>query len=897
MNIKLKEEFMNVKWFRISIPETFSILQTGWEGLTEEEAKRRLAEFGPNEIATEKKSSPLVLFFKQFLNLLSVILMAAALISLFIGDVLEAVTILAIVFLAGVLGFLQEYKAERALEALKKLATPKATVIRGGKEIELPARELVPGDLVILKAGNRVPADGRVVEAVNLLVEEAVLTGESIPVEKNTQPIAAEEVPLPDRVNMVFSGTLVVNGRGKMVVTATGMKSAFGQIAGLLQEVEEKKTLLQVELDRTGKRLGTFALILCAVISLFGILRGYPVIDMFIWGVALAVAIIPEALPAVVTIGLALGLRRMVKRNALVRKLQAVETLGCVTYICSDKTGTLTKNEMTVKKIWLKEKILEVEGVGYEPTGSFLCEGKPFPSDDPQFKLMLTVATLCNDARLYFSEEERAWKILGDPTEGALIVASAKANLWKDELNSAYPRIDEIPFDSKRKMMTTLYKVDGRLLICSKGAPKALLNVCSYLFAQDGVVPLTQDLREDLIKRWQDLASEGLRLIGVVYKEQSEADYRKEDLERDLTLIGVFGLIDPPREEAKIAVSTCYQAGIKPVMITGDHKVTAVAIARELGIYRVGEVVTGDKLDQMSDEELEAKVERIEVYARVSPESKLRIVRALQKRGHIVAMTGDGVNDAPALKQADVGVAMGQTGTDVAKEAASVILLDDNFATIVSAVEEGRTIYANIRKYLMYLLTGNVGTVLGLMVAMFFGMPLPLTAVQILFINLLMDGAPAVALSVEPSDPEIMKKPPRDPKERILNPFTIKYIFLMGSYIGLLSLLFFYLYLHHFDTTKAMTMFFAAIICFRLANALNCRLSNVSLFKLGLFSNKWLIIGLSISLLLMLTVIYVPALAKAFHLVPLGLKDWLILLFSALSVILIDEVRKFFFRK
>ncbi len=884
---------MSQNYYQLPVDEVLKAFRTSLQGLSTEEAQRRLKEYGPNEVVREKKKSPLALFLSQFTNFLVVVLIIAGLISAYLGDYVESIAIFAIVLMAGVLGFVQEYRAEKALEALKALSAPTARVIRDGKEDVVQAREIVPGDIVVLYAGDRVPADGRLIEAINLRVDEAILTGESVPVEKSANPILQENPSISERYNMVFSGTVVVNGRGLMVATATGMNTEFGKIAHMLGEVEEKKTPLQVNLDRTSKLIGTFALILCAIISGVGIARGYDVLEMFVWGVALAVAIIPEALPAVVTISLALGVRRMVKRQALIRKLHAVETLGCVTYICSDKTGTLTKNEMTVQKLWVNRKVIEVSGVGYTPEGEFKLDGRPFPKDEEHLQMLLKAAILCNDSELFYSEEDKKWKIKGDPTEGALVVVAKKAGLDKKELERLYPRVDEVPFDSERKMMTTVHSLDDkRLLICSKGAPEVILNKCSHIFYEGKIHELTQGERLEVLEAAQSMAKSALRVIGAAYRILSKSSYSASSVEKELIFLGLLGMIDPPRDEAKPAIQTCMTAGIKPVMITGDHKITAEAIARELGILTNGEVVSGAELEVMSDEELERRVERIEVYARVNPESKLRIVKALQKRGHVVAMTGDGVNDAPALKQADIGIAMGVTGTEVAKEASDMVLLDDNFATIVAAVEEGRTIYANIRKYLVYLLTGNSGTVVGLTSALVAGLPVPLSAVQVLFINLLMDGAPAVALSVEPPEPDVMKKPPRNPKESVFNRYALTFIPLMGIWIGLCALFLFIYQLKTADLTKAMTVFFAGIICMRLANSLNCRSEDASLFKLGLFTNRWLILALISSLTFMLLAIYVPFLSKVFNTVPLGFTDWLMVGASTLSVVILDEIHK-----
>ncbi|ATZ60941.2 MAG: calcium-transporting P-type ATPase, PMR1-type [Methanosarcinales archaeon Met12] len=881
--------------YSLTIEGVLTNLGSSLHGLSHEEARQRLEKFGHNELVKKKGEFPLLLLLAQFTNFLVIILIIAAAVSAFLGKEVEFITIMAIVIMAGVLGFVQEYRAEKALEALRRLAAPIAKVLRGGKEEDIPASELVPGDIVLLRTGDKIPADGRIAEAINLKTDEASLTGESVPVEKTGNPIEKEKVATGDQKNMAFFGTIATYGRGKFVVTATGMQTEFGKIADMLQEVEEKKTPLQVNMDRISKSIGIVALILCGVIAIFGVLRGYPILEMFVWGVALAVAVIPEALPAVVTISLALGVRRMVKKHALIRKLSSVETLGCVTYICSDKTGTLTRNEMTVRRLWANNKFIDVSGSGYIPEGEFFANGKTYPHNDPHLQSLLRIGALCNDAELVFKEQEGIWNIKGDPTEGALTVAAAKAGLKQFELNNYYKRDDEVPFTSERKRMTTIHSTpDSERLAYSKGAPEVILSTCKYIYS-DGLKEraLTQEDREAILNAAHEMASQALRVVGMSYQViEPGMTYPKENIEQDMVFAGLAGMIDPPREEVKEAVKVCEEAGIKPLMITGDHKITAMAIGKELGILRIGEAVSGIDLDSMSDEEFEKRVETIEIYARVSPEHKIRIVKALQKNGHIAAMTGDGVNDAPALKQADIGVAMGITGTDVSKEASHMILLDDNFTSIVSAVEEGRTIFANIRKYLVYLLTGNTGSVFGMVAALFAGLPLPLSAVQILFINLLMDGAPAVALSVEPPEPGVMKKPPRNPKESIFNRHALAFIPLMGIWIALCAFGLFIYNLQGDNLEEAMTVFFAVIISMRLMNALNCKSADTSLFKLGIFSNKWLILAMASSFLLMLAAIYVPTLRVAFGTVPLTSSDWLMIAAAAFSVIIVDEIRK-----
>jgi Ca2+-transporting ATPase len=878
------------EWYNLKRDEVITSLNSSSDGLSQEEAKRRLVQFGPNEVVKKRKVSPWLLLLEQFKNFLILILFVAAIIASIKGEVIDAILIFAVVLLAGILGFVQEYKAERAMEALKRLAAPTATVLRDGKETEIPARELVPGDIVLLRTGDRIPADGRLIEAVNLRTEEAPLTGESTPIDKIKGPIEGE-VSVGDRRNMVFMGTAAVYGRGEAIITATGMATEFGKIATMLQEVEAEQTPLQVNIDRLGKAIGIVAIIFSLLIAAGGMLRGYGLFEMFVWGVALAVAIIPEALPAVVVITLSLAARRMVKRRALIRKLPAVETLGSTTFICSDKTGTLTQDQMTVRRIYVDGKVIDVTGVGYEPKGKFYLDGTLIePRQDIALETLLQASALCNDTSLI--TVNGVSEIKGDPTEGALVVAAAKAGLWQEELNRQIPRIDEIPFSSETKRMTTVHQTPEGKMAYSKGAPEVIVDSCRYIYANGEERRLIDEGKEDVLSTARTMAGDALRVLGLAYK-RLPTNHATQAIEQDMVLVGLVGMIDPPREQAKEAVKICDQAGIKSVMITGDHKLTAIAIAKELGIQKKGVAMTGTELDRLSDEELEALVEKIEVYARVSPAHKLRIVEALIKKGHIVAMTGDGVNDAPALKKAGIGVAMGITGTDVTKEAADMVLIDDNFASIVSAVEEGRTVFANIRKYLVYLLSGNTGTVLAMIAALFAGLPIPLTAVMILYINLLMDGAPAIALGVEPPEKGIMQKPPRDPKSGIFDRHAMLFIPGAGAWIGAMALLVFIWILNATDDLAyAMTMFFVAIICLRLCNSFSCRSPTLSLFELGLFGNKWLIYACALSFSMLLAVLYVPFLRGAFGIVPLSLADWAIILPLALTVIIVVEIQK-----
>ncbi|HEV7842126.1 MAG TPA: cation-translocating P-type ATPase, partial [Pyrinomonadaceae bacterium] len=663
---------------------------------------------------------------------------------------------------------------------------PTATVLRDGQETECNAHDIVPGDVIILTTGDKVPADVRLITAINLQIVESALTGESVAATKRTEPLADEKLPIGDRKNVAYAGTVVTYGRGRGLVVATGMRTEFGKIARMLEEVETGKTPLQVNLDKLGKQLARVALVVVGLIVALGLFRGQPFIEMFIFGVALAVAVVPEALPAVVTISLAIGVKRMIKRNALVRRLPAVETLGSTSVICSDKTGTLTKDEMTVRKIFVGGQMFEVSGAGYEPEGGFSLSGSNIEAPE-QLKLLLSAAALASDAHLSRSKTEERVIIKGDPTEGALVVAAAKAGLDKALLDSQFPRTGEIPFTSETKRMTTLHTMTDGVTAYAKGAPEIILESCTLEWSGEGEVRLTREARAEILNVAQEMASEALRVLVVAYKQGATL----ETAESDMTFLGLVGMIDPPRPEAKAAIEECFAAGIKVVMITGDHPLTAQAVARELGLLKEGRLVTGAEIEVIDDEEFSRAVEEIEVYARVSPAHKLRVVSALQANGQVAAMTGDGVNDAPALKKADIGIAMGITGTDVTKEAAAMTLTDDNFASIVAAVEEGRAIFSNIKKYLMYLLSSNIGEI-GLMAgASLLGLPLPLSAVQILYVNLATDGLPALALAVDPPERDLMRRPPRDPRSGIFTRPVIALMIAGGLWSTLVNLLLF----------------------------------------------------------------------------------------------------------
>ncbi|MCX6003436.1 MAG: cation-translocating P-type ATPase, partial [Chloroflexi bacterium] len=734
--------------------------------------------------------------------------------------------------------------------------------------------ELVPGDIVILSTGDKIPADLRLIEVVNLSTQEAPLTGESTPIEKTVTVIEGTEVPVSDRKNMAYTGTTTTYGRGKGIVVTTGMQTEFGKIAAMLQGVEEEKTPLQKNLDKVGKMLGIACLIIVTIVVVLSIIRGHisslnGVVDMFIWGVSLAVAAVPEALPAVVVISLSIGVQKMVKRHALVRRLSAVETLGCTTVICSDKTGTLTQDQMTVRQIYVDGKLIHITGAGYEPKGEFRIDGGSANiGQNSTVQTFMKINVLCNDARLI--QSNNIWSVKGDPTEGALLVAAAKAGLSQDELNSESPRIDEIPFSSERKRMTTIHNSAGGKIAYSKGAPEIVLDACTYILEDGQKRPLTEKDRARVLDTAHHMAEDALRVLGMAYKPTTDDATCRDNYEKEMVFVGLTGMIDPPRPEAKEAIKLCEKAGIKSVMITGDHKITASAIAKELGILKDGIVLTGTELDKLSDVEDEKMVGNIDVYARVSPSHKLKVVEAFSKRGDIVAMTGDGVNDAPALKKADIGVAMGISGTDVSKEAAAMVLIDDNFASIVAAVEEGKGIFNNIKKYLIYLLSCNVGEILIMFISSLLATPLPLVAIHLLWVNLTTDGLPALALAVDPNDPDIMDRPPRNPKSSIFTKNVLINIAVIGIVMAATMIP---LFIWKLDSAggswrdpnnpllpEAQTMILCTMVLFELFAALACRSEIHSFFKLGVFSNKWLIYANIVSLGLLMAVLYIPIL-------------------------------------
>jgi Ca2+-transporting ATPase len=879
-------------WHTLPVDTVLSHLSSSPHGLTEAKVEHRLDLYGPNELEAADRISPWAILFEQFKDVLIIILLIATAISAFLGHGVEAIAIAVIVLFAVLLGFIQEYRAERAIEALKEMAAPTVTVIRDGQEIELPARELVPGDLILLRAGDKVAADARLVESVNLQADEAALTGESVPVEKNTEPLDGEDLALGDRSNMVFGGTIATYGRGRAVVVGTGMNTQFGRIAQMLQSVKSGKTPLQRTLDRLGRVLAVAALVVVAAIVAMGMLRGQPLLEMFIFGIALAVAVVPEALPAVVTISLAIGVQRMVKRNALVRRLSAVEALGSTSVICSDKTGTLTKDEMTVRKLYTPERTLTISGSGYEPEGELSLDGSAV-EPSPQETELLLAAALVSDAHLVRDDTHGAWHIKGDPTEGAMIVAAAKSGLHKDDLDLEFPRIGEIPFTSEAKRMTTLHSIANGQVAYAKGAPETILDSCSRQLTAPGEVALGDADRDKILEAVQQMAGEALRVLAVARK----ADATLEDAEHDMTFLGLLGMIDPPRPEARAAVERCEQAGIRVVMITGDHPLTAAAVARELGLFKAGRAVTGAELEDMSDEELERNVETIEVYSRVSPADKLRVVTALQERGHVAAMTGDGVNDAPALKKADIGIAMGITGTDVSKEAAAMTLLDDNFASIVAAVEEGRGIFENIKKYLMYLLSSNIGEI-GLMAgATVAGLPLPLTAVQILYVNLATDGLPALALSVDPPEDDLMQRQPRNARAGVFTRPVLTLMIIGGLWSTAVNLgLFTWALRSGRSVAEAMTMTFVSLVLIQFFKAYNFRSDRQSVLHRP-FANKWLNLAIFWELGLLVFIVSFPPLHEPFGTYALSRADWLIAIGVSLTISPVLELAKWFERR
>ena len=871
-----------MKYHEMNPEQIRQAVQTDFEkGLTEQDVKNKRKQFGFNELEEGEKQSALLLFFSQFKDFMVIVLLAATLISGLLGEYIDAIAIIAIVIINGLLGFYQERRAEKSLDALKELSAPLANVLRNGEYLKIPSKEMVPGDIVRFSSGDRISADLRLYETNSLEIEESALTGESVPTSKNSEPIRGDEIGIGDMSNMAFMGTMVTRGSGKGIVVGTGMQTAMGQIADMLQSTVALQTPLQRRLDQLGKILIVVALFLTMLVVIVGVIQGHDLYTMFLSGVSLAVAAIPEGLPAIVTIALSLGVQRMIRKKAIVRKLPAVETLGCASVICSDKTGTMTQNKMTVTHLWANGKIINVTGQGYDPDGSFVSNNREInPIKEEHLQKLLAYGMVCNHADLI--GERGNFKIDGDPTEGALLVAAMKAGFNRDELLQDYKIVQEFPFDSTRKMMTVIVEnKKGERFAITKGAPDILINISESVLAAGKTQLINKDWKEKLQSAVDHLASQALRTIAVGYKTvpKNTIFMNESEVEKGLTFIGLHGMIDPPRPEVKDAIKECKEAGIKTVMITGDHVITAKAIGKQLGILQHNSLVLdGASLEKMTVDELEDVVDDVSVFARVSPEHKLKIVQALQNNGHIVAMTGDGVNDAPAIKAADIGIAMGITGTDVAKESSALVLLDDNFATIKAAIKEGRNIYENIRKFIRYLLASNVGEILVMLFAMLLGLPLPLVPIQILWVNLVTDGLPAMALGLDQAEGDVMKRKPRHPKEGVFARGLGWKVISRGFLIGVATLIAFVV-VYHSDPNNlpyAQTVAFATLVLAQLIHVFDCR-SEHSIFARNPFENKYLVWAVISSVVLMLIVIYYTPLQTIFHTVSIEPRDWLLI--------------------
>ncbi len=859
-----------------TVKEVLDGLGSGLTGLSSLQVGERLQKYGPNEITDGKKISALQIFLAQFKSIVVWILIGATILSAFFGEYIDAVVILVILIIIAVIGFVEEYRAENAIEALQRLSSLRATVVRDGQKHEIDSKEIVPGDILVLETGDKIPADARLIECVHLETLEASLTGESVPVKKQTNPLPQKTI-LAERSNMVYAGTVITNGRGIAVVTGTAMTTEMGKIAQMISETKTEDTPLQEKMDRLGKWIGYVTLGICAVVFLVGLLLyKADIIHMLILSVSLAVAAIPEALPMVVIVTLAIGTQRMLKRNALIRRLPSVETLGSTTVICTDKTGTLTMNQMTVTKLYSNGQIIDVSGSGYDTTGAFTVKGKPVAKES--IELLLTIGALNNDSEL------KEASIIGDPTEGALIVSAAKLGLIKSELEVRYPRLDEIPFSSERKMMTTIHRAGKKKAVYCKGAPDILLKKCTKIWLGGKIRKMAPEHRAKILEVNNDFAGQALRVLGFAYKLSGG-----QNPEKDLIFVGLAAMIDPPRPDVSQAIAQCKAAGIKVVMITGDHEITAQAVAKRIGLS--GKSLSGAQIEQHTN--LSEIVEEVAIFARVNPEHKLKIIDALKKNGHVVAMTGDGINDAPALKKADIGIAMGIAGTDVAKEASSMILTDDNFSSIVSAVEEGRGVYDNIRKYFAFLISGNIGEVLILFLAILLfptaGFIAPLTAKQLLIINLVTDGLPAIALSLDPFEPGAMQRKPRPRNESIqkgLIAFIVYYPIVM-TVVGLS--VFSFIYRSTGDLMKAQTMTWLVIVMFELYQAFACRSTRYPVWQVGIFKNKWLNLAVLSSVVFSAALIFVPPLRNLFGIAPLTIMEFIgIAVISSAGAIVIE---------
>jgi Ca2+-transporting ATPase len=899
----------NSVWHTLKTEETFKKLGTSKRGLTGAEVEKRLDEYGTNQLEEAKRINKLALLVSQLKNPLVGVLVAAAIISFLVGKLVDTMVVAVVIVFNTTIGFVQEFKAEAALQSLKSMAAPEAEVIRECPErgtcleMRVKAKEIVPGDIILLAAGDKVPADARIFKVANLEIDESMLTGESTPVRKTIDTLD-KDLPVADRTNMAFSGTIVTQGRGKAVVVATGMETEVGKIAKLIEETEKVETPIQKRTFALSKKLGLLAVFASGLTLAIGLLRAFEFYEIFLFALASAVSSIPEGLPAVMTITLAVGVNRMAKRNAIIRKLQAVDTLGSATAICTDKTGTLTTNQMTVRKIFVDNSMVKVTGVGYTPEGHFEIENASIdPAKDESLSLLLEIAALCNDARLRQHEVKDGyrWEIYGDPTEGALVVASAKAGFQREELEAKLPRVDEIPFDAKERYMVTFHKTSADdLKVYVKGAPETILEMCSHIVEDGRREKLTPQRREQLLEVSTDMASEALRVLALAYQtiEADNLDAFKENIKEKwgkMVFVGFAGMIDPPRSEAKRAVNLCKRAGITVIMATGDHKLTAEAIAKEIGILESGsKVLTGIELDNMSDDELDAVAGETSVFARVSPTHKHRMVESLRRKGHIVAMTGDGVNDAPALRASEIGISMGITGTDVTKETADMVLADDNFASIVSAVEEGRVVFENVRKVVKYLLSTNIGEDITILTALILlpGAPLIFTPIQILWVNLVTDGILDVTLAMEPKEEDVMDQRPRKSTAGIVNREILMNIIYVGIFMMIGTLWVFTREWDSGDVIRAQTLGFTTMAMFQVFNSLNCRSRDKSVFRLGFFTNKYLFGAIAASVSLQVLATILPPFQIALGTTRLSSWDWLTIVLVSSSVFFADEARK-----
>lgn len=888
-----------MEWYNKSSEETLKDLESSESGLSSELAQKRLAEYGRNELKHEEKTPFIQKLLAQLLDPMIIILILASIVSAAVGEAVDAIIIVAIVLINTILSLYQEGKAEAAIEALQKMSSPKAKVIRDGQQIILESTELVPGDYVILETGDIVPADLRLVESANLKIDESSLTGESVPVEKNASAKYEGKMEIGDRENIAYSSTIISYGRGAGVVVETGEKTEIGKIAKSISTPDKEQTPLQKRLAGLSKTLGILVIAICALVLVVGVLRKHEVLEMFMTAISLAVAAVPEGLPAIVTIVLSLGMSRMAEKNAIVKKLLAVETLGTTTVICSDKTGTLTQNEMTVVKVFADGKVYDVSGTGYNPTGEINFQGsKILVEENEQLKLLSTIAALTNDAKLINNDGD--WDIIGDPTEGALLTLAEKSGYSVADCNDRYKRVDEIPFDSDRKMMTTFHEnyIPGKILSFTKGAPDIILANSKYYLEDDVVREMTDEYRKNIMSKNSQFAQNALRVLAYAYRQWDRVPEEKnsENVENEMIFVGLTGMIDPARPEVKDAIKECKSAGIIPIMITGDYIETGFAIAKELGIATdMSQAIMGRELNELSSEQIREIVKEKRVFTRVSPENKVQIVTALKENGHITAMTGDGVNDAPAIKRANIGIAMGITGTDVAKNTAEVILTDDNFATIVNAVEEGRIIYSNIKKFVGFLLSCNLGEVLIVFIAILLNWPVPLLPIQLLWLNLVTDSFPALALGVEKADADIMQQKPRDPNEPLLDSELKITVAIQSIAITLATLGAYKLGINWFGEAgiaTARTMAFATLITSELLRSYSARSIKDTIFSIGVFSNRKLVIATVFSFALMLIVMEIPILRELFKLTPLGLREWTVIIVASLIPLVLGEIQK-----